>query len=49
MYTVSEDAGGVELTAIVRGKSVIDNAVIVFTSTDNATAQGSKNILHCSR
>ena len=42
MYTVQENDGQVTLTATVQGDSVIENAVLIFTS-DNTSAQGMTN------
>ena len=42
MYTVQENDGQVILIALVQGNSVIDNAVLIFTSSDNTTAQGKR-------
>ena len=41
MYTVEEEAGHVTLTLSVEGDSVINNSIVIYTTSDtNNTAQG---------
>ena len=41
MYTVREGDGEVMLTVLVEGDSVINNSLVLFTTTNsNATAEG---------